>query len=235
MYITATHSLTHSLPLLELMIIMYTTHAPREGRARERYGTVFITSSHHTQAAIHPAHVYLSIHRNDKPRPSPAQPSQPASKQTQAYKVVFVQAVRSIKFPLTHSLIHSMHGIPPTSILPQSDQQHVILPPTQKSPQSPIHQRYPFVIFPFMTGLAAASCFTTSSSPPPQPPPPLRPGLSHVPPLPNGYSCKTIALVPSLIPARWRCLGTMSMKSDSLIQKTCFRAKNLGRVSSSSW
>lgn len=197
----------------------------------------FITSSHHTQAAIHPAHVYLSIHRNDKPRPSPAQP---ASKQTNAsVQGCFLSKPLEALIPplthsLTHSLIHSMHGIPPTSILPQSDQQHVILPPTQKSPQSPIHQRYPFVIFPFMTGLAAASCFTTSS-PPPQPPPPLRPGLSHVPPLPNGYSCKTIALVPSLIPARWRCLGTMSMKSDSLIQKTCFRAKNLGRVSSSSW
>ena len=94
-----------------------------------------------------------------------------------------------------------------------------------------IIQRYPFVMFPFIVGLAAASCLTGSSPPPPAPP--LPPGLSHVPPLPNGNSCSTIALVPNLMPARWGCLGTMSMNSDSLIQKTCFRAKNLGRVSSS--
>ena len=74
-----------------------------------------------------------------------------------------------------------------------------------------------------MTGLTT-SCFTVPST---------SPGLSTVPPLPNGNSCRTIALVFNCRLARCGCRGTMSMKSDNLIQKTCLRAKNLGRVSSS--
>lgn len=53
------------------------------------------------------------------------------------------------------------------------------------------------------------------------------------PPMPYGSSCIIIALFRKLIPTRCGCLGTISMKSPSLIQKTLFRAANLGSVSAS--
>ena len=86
--------------------------------------------------------------------------------------------------------------------------------------------RYPFVKLPFIVVGLIASCFTWAPSRPPA-------SLSTVPPLPNGNSCNTMALVLSFRPVRCGCRDTVSMKSESLIQKTGFRAKNFGRVSSS--
>ena len=78
------------------------------------------------------------------------------------------------------------------------------------------NHRSPFVRLPFTSGLPACV--------------PCPWAIPWVEDRPKGSSCSTMALVGNEMPVRCECLGTISMKSDSLIQKT-LRLRNFGFVS----